>query len=491
MNHLPVLLVALYLAAALGLPLLGRNKKFPAGLFAVGVAGCGLILAAASAWHVAGTGTYSYFPGGHQAPLGIEITIDWVTVFLHLTINLLAVLVLIYSTADLSRELGGGRAKTWYYSLFFLLLAALNGIVMAFDLFNIFVFTEIGTIAACALVAIRPKRLCVEAAFKYLVLSALGSGMVLLGIGLLYMVTGYLNIGAMAQALPKAFAMYPWNVLVALSLFVIGLGTKAALFPLHVWLPDAHSSAPTPSSAALSGLVIKVYAVAMARIIFQAYGAELFSRIPVPDVILVFSTAGIFAGSVLAIGQTDIKRMLAYSSVAQIGYIFLGFALVTMNGIVGGILHIFCHAVMKSLLFLAAGAIIFKTGIRKIEDLAGMGYRMPLTMAAFSIGALSMVGIPGFSGFISKYYLAFGALAADRPVYVAVILLSSLLNAVYFFPIVVRAFFGHKEKQMTWDRLPWAMTVPMVVLAALTVILGILPGGLVRIAELAAGAWLN
>ena len=205
--------------------------------------------------------------------------------------------------------------------LFFLLLSALNGIVMAFDLFNIFVFTEIGTIAACALVAIRLKRLCVEADFKYLVLSALGSVMVLLGIGLLYMVTGYLYIGAMAQALPKAFAMYPWNVLVALSLFVIGLGTKAALFPLHVWLPDAHSSAPTPSSAALSGLVIKVYAVAMARIIFQAYGAELFSRIPVPDVILVFSTAGIFAGSVLAIGQTDIKRMLAYSSVAQIGYL--------------------------------------------------------------------------------------------------------------------------------------------------------------------------
>lgn len=490
MRHFPVLIVAVYLASAFLLPLLGRKKSFPAGWFAVGVACVGLILAGLSAWNLAATGPFSYFPGGHNAPFGIEIAVDWVTAFMHITVNLLGLIILVYSLVDLGQEIGAG-STTWYYSIFFLLMAALNGLSMAFDLFNIYVFTEIATLAACALVAIKPKRLCVEAALKYLVLSTLGSGMVLLGISLLYMVTGHLNIGAISEVLPGAFQQYPWNILIALSLFIVGFGIKAALFPLHIWLPDAHSSAPTPSSAILSGLVLKAFAIVIARTVFQVFGINLFSQIPIPEVILLLSTLGIFAGSLLAIGQTDIKRMLAYSSVAQVCYIFLGIALVTKNGAMGGLLHVFNHAVMKSLLFLAAGSIIYKTGIRKIEDLSGIGYRMPLTMAVFSVGALSMVGIPGFSGFISKYYLAFGALDVDKPFYVAVILLSSLLNAIYYLPIVVRAFFGQGERKFSWDGLPVLMMAPMVVLAAINIYFGLLPGGLIHFVELAAGTWLN
>src|SRR5690554_2203105 len=490
MSHLPVLLVIVYLGSAFLTPLLSRLKRFSANWFAVGVAALGLLVSGTSALYLAEVGPFSYFPGGHPLPWGIEISVDWVAVYMQLTINFIAFMVLIYSKADLIREVEQG-AISWYYTLFFLLMAALNGLALAADLFNIYVFTEISSLTACALVAIKSQRQCVEASLKYMILSTLGSGMVLLGISLIYMVTGHPNINVLGQALPAAFAAYPWNILVALSLFIIGFGIKSALFPLHVWLPDAHSSAPTPSSAVLSGLVIKVYVIVLAKIIFQVFGIDLFSAIPIPEVLLLLATFGTFAGSILAIGQKDIKRMLAYSSVAQICYIYMGLALVTETGAVGGLLHVFNHAVMKSSLFLAAGAIIYKTGIRKIEDLAGIGYRMPITMAVFSVGALSMVGIPGFSGFISKYYLAFGALDAGKPFYVAVILLSSLLNAIYYFPIIVRAFFGQGGGKFSRDNLPRMMSLPMLVLAGITVYFGILPGGLVKIVELAAATWLR
>lgn len=489
MSHLPIVLVVVYLVAAFLLPLLSRIKGFRPAWFAMAANVAGLALAVATVFNLAKSGTYSYFLGGHAAPVGIEFSIDWVTVLLHLTINIISLMIVIYCVRDLSREVKPGH-EGWYYTLFFLLLAALNTLAMAFDMFTIFVFTEIGTLTACALVAIKPKALCVEAAFKYLILSTLGSGMILLGISLVYMTTGHLNIGAVAQLLPAAFELYPLNILVALSLFIIGLGIKAALFPLHIWLPDAHSSAPTPSSALLSGLVVKLFIVVLGRLIFQMFGPGLFGQVPIPEVILLLSTFGIFAGSLMAISQTDIKRMLAYSTVAQVCYIFIGFALVSRSGIEGGLLHIFNHAVMKSLLFLAAGCIIYKTGIRRIGDLVGIGYRLPLTMVAFSVGALSMVGIPGFSGFISKLTLAFGALEAGKPFYLAVIVISSLLNAVYYLPIVVRAFFGRPHNRFQWDKLPVLLLAPVIVLALVNIYFGIFPGSLQELVRMAAKTWL-
>lgn len=489
MSHLPILTVIVYLVAAFLLPLLGRLRGFRPGWFAVAVNLAGLALSVATLVNVAKTGPFSYFPGDWPAPVGIELTIDWVTVLLQLTFNFIGLLIVFYCIQDLASEIKP-RHEGWYYTLFFLMLTSLNALAMAFDLFTIFVFTEIGTLAACALVAVKPKGVCVEAAFKYLILSTLGSGMLLLGTSLVYMATGHLNIGAVAQALPIAFDLYPLNILVALSLFITGLGIKSALFPLHIWLPDAHSSAPTPSSAMLSGLVVKIFIVVLGRIVFQMFGTDLFVQIPIPEVILLLATFGIFAGSLMAISQTDIKRMLAYSSVAQVCYIYIGFALVSQTGIEGGLLHIFNHAVMKALLFLAAGCIIYKTGIRKIDDLVGIGYRLPVTMAAFSVGALSMVGIPGFSGFISKLALAFGALDAGRPFYLVVIVISSLLNAVYYLPIVVRAFFGRPGDVFQWDKLPLLIIAPVVALALINIFFGIFPGSLQELVRLAAKTWL-
>lgn len=484
MNHLPILIILLYLGSALLIPLLAG--RFSSRWLAVAAAALALILSGLSAWHVAEGGTYSYFFGSHSAPFGVEFAVDWVTVLLHLTINFIGLAILVYCNKEIDFAI-----QSWFYTLFLLLMVALNGLVMAYDLFAIFLFTELGTLTACALVAVKPKALCVEAAFKYLILSTLGSGLILLGISLIYMATGNLNLGALGATLPSAYTIYPWNIRIALSLFIVGFGIKSALFPLHIWLPDAHSASLTPTSAIHSSLVVKIYIIAAARIIFQAFGDSLISVLPLPQVLLLLATFGIFAGSLLAMLQTDIKRMLAYSTVAQISYIFLGIGLMTKTGVMGGLLHVINHGIMKSLLFLAAGTIIAKTGSRKIEDLSGMGYRMPLTMTVFSIGALSMVGIPGFSGYVSKLYLAFGAMEAGKPLFVVIILLSSLLNAFYYLPIVVRAFFSPGRHNFTWDGLSWQEAVPMLALAAVTIYFGLLPGVLVNLAKMAAAGWLN
>jgi len=240
----------------------------------------------------------------------------------------------------------------------------------------------------------------------------------------------------------------------------------------------------------LSGVVVKVYAIVLLRIIYSVYGIEIFTMIPIAEVILALSTLAIFAGSLFAIAQEDIKRMLAFSSVAQIGYIFLGIALVNNYAVAGGILHIVNHALIKSLLFLTAGAIIYKTGIRKISDLEGIGFKMPITMILFSIGALSMVGLPGFNGFISKYYLVLGAIDAQRPFYALVIIISSLLNAVYYLPIIIKAFFGQDHLTFSNDGLPKTMMIPMLVLGLGCIVFGMIPGNLFTLVQRAADALL-
>ena len=243
----------------------------------------------------------------------------------------------------------------------------------------------------------------------------------------------------------------PQQYLISLG-FVVGYGVKAALFPL-VWLPDAHPL-PSPSSAVLSGLVVKVYAAAFLKVFLKAYPREIFLEIPVMEIVLFLSVLAILYGSIVAMVQEDIKKMLAYSSIAQIGYVFLGFSLMGQRAVAGGLLHIFNHAMMKSMLFLAAGIIIYSTGIRRIRDMKGLGVKLPLTMGAFTIGALSMVGIPGTNGFISKWQLALGALDLGRPIIVVVILLSSLLNCLYYMPIVINAFLCQGEPELEIAKFP-------------------------------------
>ncbi|MCA1755649.1 MAG: hypothetical protein LC641_13335 [Spirochaeta sp.] len=476
----PVLvMLVLWIAACLTAVLPSKGTRLPGGL-ALGAHFLALVLTGYLAWAVLIYGELGYSLGGWLAPWGIEFMVTPLSVFMLITIFSVSTLILFFSLADLHHDIET-RLLGSYYTLYLLLVGALAGLCVTNDLFNMFVLMEVAAIGACGIIAVKGGPDCTEASLKYLILSCLGTGGILLATALLYKLTGHLNIDYIAAGMDTALAEYPINSMVALALFSVGFIVKAALFPLHVWLPDAHSSAPSPSSALLSGLVIKVYAVLYLRILVDVYPREVFLVLPVSELILILASISIIVGSLYAMAQTDIKRMLAYSSIAQIGYVFLGIGLMQATGITGGLLHIFNHAMMKSMLFLSAGAIIYCTGIRTIKDMKGIGLQMPLAMSAFTVGAMAMVGIPATNGFISKLYLALGAFEAGRPVYLGVILLSSLLNGIYYFPIVIGAFFGQRDTE-SWPeapcnckRLPLTMAVPLLILAVGCVFFGIFP----------------
>lgn len=485
-THLPVLSIVSLLVFAYLMPLFSRWKKewcLPATLLVLAFS---FVSSMYLARRVLAQGPFIYHMGNWTPPWGIEFLVDYLGVFTALVITGVALLVFVYATSDLPHELLPGRIG-WYCTLYLLLIGSMVGMALTNDLFNLFVWVEICAISSCAIISVKDSRECVEASFKYMVLSAVGSGCMLLSIALIYMITGHLNMSFIAAALPETMALYPKNLLAALALLMVGLGVKAALFPLHVWLPDAHASAPSPSSAVLSGLVIKIYAVAMIKILFRVFPAQFAGITPVLTMLLWLSTLAVIIGSMFAFVQEDIKKMLAYSSVAQIGYVFLGIGLANEGGLMGGILHIFNHAIMKSMLFLAAGAFIYSTGVRKISDLKGIGRTMPVPAIAFTIGAMAMVGIPATNGFISKWHLALGALDGGRPFYVAVILLSSLLNGLYYLPIVINAFFNEPQGKVMEPRpLPPAMSIPLVLLGSACIYFGLAPSGAAGLATKAA-----
>jgi len=375
----------------------------------------------------------------------------------------------------------------YYYSLVMLLLAGLIGICLTGDCFNFYVFLEVASISSYALVAISGKGQSLEAAFKYMLIGAFGSILVVFGIALLFSATGTLNMAYAAQQISKivnapagsSLAHFQHLIYASLGLFVIGFSIKAAFFPVHAWLADAHPVAPSSISALLSGLVVKATGVfLLIRFLFGIFGAhKAFYGQLLSPIFLVVAAMTTIGGSLFAIAQNDLKRMLAYSTVAQMGYILMGIGLFTATGLEGSILHMFNHALVKSLLFLSAGAIIYKTGVRDISQMSRMGYRMPLTMACFTLGALSMVGIPPLTGFMSKWALAEAAMKAGLPILVVVLLVSSLLNAVYYFRVVGIAFFGSSQHEghqaVTRTEAPWEMAVPLVVLACALIFFGL------------------
>ncbi|MDQ7794050.1 MAG: monovalent cation/H+ antiporter subunit D family protein [bacterium] len=477
--NLPVLIVAVVLIASYLMPLFARYRRdwcapTAAGALVAAFAGSAALAARA----VTGEVVIVHL-GGWSPPWGIEVAVDALTAFMLLVLTGVAMLILVYTISDIGHELAA-RAVGWYYTSFLLLVAAMLGMAMARDLFNLYVFIEVSSIGACALVASRDTEEATEAAFKYLMLAALGSGLVLFSIGLLYQVTGNLNFAFVAEELTLVYGRYPHVIWVAMCFMVVGFAVKAALFPLHVWLPDAHSFAPSPSSAVLSGLVIKIYAYAMLRLLYTVFGTQFLGADLAASLIrvtlLTLATLSIIGGSLFALVQVDVKRMLAYSSVAQIGYVFLGVGLATPSGLAAALIHVLNHALIKACLFLAAGAIIYRTGKRRTVDLAGMGRRMPVTMAAFTIGALAMIGLPLFNGFVSKWLLFVGGMQARQPVVAGVIILSALLNALYYLPIIWRAYFTPgPEQEESQVEVPLPMLIPIGVLALACILFGVWP----------------
>ena len=474
--HPPALIICVLISAFL-MPGIAHFRQSFCGPFAC----ISMALALIGSMHFARLTTqgaiYSYAAGGWEAPWGIEVLINPFSAFMLIVISSVTLIILIYSTSSLQSEVPE-QGIGWYYTIFLLLVAAMMGMVVTNDLFNMYVFIEVTGISACALVLAKGTKQSTEASFKYLLLATVGSGFVLFGITLIYLITGNLNISFIAKEFDVVYMQYPFLIWTVLSFFLVGFSIKSALFPLHVWLPDAHSSAPTTSSAILSGLVVKAYIVGLIKIYFLIFGFEILDQIFIRHMILIMASAAMIGGSMFAFVQLNLKRRLAYSSVAQIGYIFLGIGLGSVTGLTAGILHIFNHAVMKACLFLAAGAIYHQTGEKQVNHLQGIGYKMPITIGAFSIAAFSMVGLPLFSGFISKWYLANGSIDAGMPIFVGLIILSGLLNASYFLPIIWQAFFvvdEHEPKTFTLDAIPRSMSFSMIVLAAMIIYFGINP----------------
>jgi multicomponent Na+:H+ antiporter subunit D len=363
--------------------------------------------------------------------------------------------------------------KGKYYTLFLLMLAGLNGVVLSGDMFNLFVFLEITAIASYALVAFGVEAEELEASFKYQILGGVASAVILLGIALFYNITGTLNMAEAAKVL-NGLVDKPAAITFIGILFLAGFGLKAALMPFHAWLPDAHPSAPAPISAMLSGVVIKVLGVyALIRIFFTVFGTEIMSSIP--TIFLVMGTISMVAGAFLALGQKDLKRLLAYSSISQIGYVIFAIGLNNDLGRLGAMFHLLNHANFKSLLFLNSGAVVFRTDNRNLERLGGLSQRMPVTGATSLIGSLSISGIPPLSGFWSKLIIIVAAIEGKYYILAGVAVLISIVTLAYYMKFQRFTFFGKlKDIYKEVKEVPVFMCISMVILAVLTIGLGII-----------------
>lgn len=459
MERYIVYFLILPLAAAILMPFASKVHRYLADMLAV-VAGIGMSALA-----------ISYIPLAGQVLnfnlYGIHLTLDGLSLLFLVIIATVGAACLLYSTEYIGHL--GGRAK--FYALFFILLLGLNGVVLVRDLFSLYVYLEVASIASYVLVAYNLEYDGIESALKYLLLSVVGTGMILVGLSLVYLNTGtfqFSELHTFLQAPP-----HQGNVLflLASALFVAGFGLKAAMMPFHAWLPDAHPSAPAPVSAILSGVVIKVAGVyALIRIFYGIFPPSAKMN----NIFLVLGALSMVAGAVVAYYQDDIKRMLAYSSISQIGYILLGLGIGTELAILGALFHVFNHAVFKSLLFLNSGALQFRMHTRDMNEMGGLEGRMRITGITNAVGALSIAGIPPFNGFWSKLFIIMGAVQAKMFGVAFLAIVMSIFTLGYFLIIQRKVFFG--KLNLRWKdirEVPAAMSLSMILLAAECLLVGL------------------
>ncbi|MFQ5955218.1 MAG: monovalent cation/H+ antiporter subunit D family protein [Kiloniellales bacterium] len=436
-THLPALQVVIPLLAAPLCVLLRRGGLCWALTLAVSWAV--LAIALALLGQVLEGGTLFYPIGDWAAPWGIEYRLDALGGLVLVIVAAIGAVVLVFARRSVAHEIPEDRVYL-FYALYLLCLTGLLGIVITGDAFNLFVFLEIFSLAAYALVSMGRGRRALTAAFQYLVMGTIGATFYVIGVALMYMMTGTLNMADLAARLPAVAETR--TILAALAFITVGISLKLALFPLHLWLPNAYSYAPSMVSAFLAATATKVAVYVLLRMFFSVFGAAyVFEAMPVRGILMTLALLAMFAASTVAIFQDDVKRMLAYSSVAQIGYIVLGIAFASVTGLTGGIVHLFNHAVTKGALFLVLGCVFLRTGSVMLDDMAGLGRRMPLTMAAFVVGGLSLIGIPFTVGFISKWYLVLAALEAGWWPVAVLVVLASMLAVVYVWRVVEVVYF--------------------------------------------------
>jgi multicomponent Na+:H+ antiporter subunit D len=384
-----------------------------------------------------------YELGGWQPPWGIEYKIDSLNAFVALIVSVMAVVSTVFAYASVQREIDDDLYGL-FYAAFQLCLLGLLGIALTGDIFNLFVFLEISSLSSYALISMGSNRKALTAAFSYLILGTIGATFFLIGVGFLYAASGSLNIFDIASR----FETYEKMQLVTTSFIfiILGIGLKAAIFPLHSWLPNAYGYAPSVISIFLAATATKVSIYVLIRVLFDVYPMEYWSKLLIPQVLLTLGCVAVIYGSVRAWQQNEIRRLLAFSSVAQIGYIIIGLALLSHSGITAAIMHMFNHAVIKATLFMAAGMILYRARSTTLSDLGGFAVNMPWTFAALFIAGLSLIGVPGTAGFVSKWYLLEGAVAQQKWFVVISIALGSVFAVAYLWKIVDAMYFSAQRK---------------------------------------------
>jgi multicomponent Na+:H+ antiporter subunit D len=380
-----------------------------------------------------------YSMGGWAAPMGIELRIDGLSVLMLMILGGISVVMTLFALRSVEDEIVQDLQPMFYAALL-LVLAGLIGITVTGDIFNIFVFLEISSLSTYALISMGQDRRALHASFRYLVMGTIGATFLLIGIGFMYVMTGTLNLQDLAERLPAVADTR--SIRAAFAFITVGLGLKVAMFPLHLWLPNAYAYSPSVVSAFLASTATKVAVYVLIRFLLSLYGVEFsLGEMPFDRILMFLGAVGILAGSLIAIFQTNIKRLLAYSSIAQVGYILLAIGIASQPGLTAALLHMFNHALIKGALFLALGVVCYRFGSAELSRLDGIGKTMPWTMAAFVISGLSLIGVPATAGFVTKWYLVSALIEASLWPLALLVLLGSVLAMVYVGKVIEIAYY--------------------------------------------------
>ena len=474
-DQIPVLIIIIPLLSALITPLLGlwrENLCYPWVIFSLALC---MLCSIFVLGRVIDAGVIHYYLGSWLPPMGIEYVIDHLNALMLVIISIIALIVAVYSKRSIIQEIEG--SIVYFYTVFLLQVTGFLGIVITGDLFNLYVFLEITSLTGYALIAAGEDG-APFATFRYIIMGTIGACFYLLGVGYLYIITGSLNIADLARLLPELYGSKV--ILVAFAFFFVGIAIKMALFPLHVWLPDAYTKAPSAASALIAPLMTKISVYVMLRIMFTVFKPSLsIEMLPVTDIMIWLGIAAIVAGAVMALAQTDFKRMFCYIVVAEIGYMVGGIGIANTVAIKGVILHILNDAIMTLGMFTVAGMVYYQTKAHNLTDFKDLFKKMPYTMAAFVVIALSIIGVPPTCGFFSKWYLIQGAVIANCWAFVAALLLSSLINIILFFRIFEIGYgfsenhgYGHGTEVLISEA-PMSMLIPTIITAVGILLIGI------------------
>ncbi len=462
-DHLPILVVLVPFVAAPLCVLLGNRQL--AWLIALLASAASFVVSFLLLMQVINGGLISYHIGGWAPPLGIEYRVDAANAFVLLLVSAIGTIILTYAGQSLKDEVPV-RHHTLFYTAYLLCLTGLLGVAITGDAFNVFVFLEISSLATYVLIAqgsYRDKR-ALSAAYDYLIMGTIGATFFVIGLGLLYMMTGTLNMADLAERIAEQGSNR--TIRAAFAFIVVGIGLKVAIYPLHLWLPNAYTFAPSVVTSFLAATATKVAVYVLLRFLFSVFQpAFMFQVNTLEFIILPFAVMAMFAASFIAIFQSDFKRMLAYSSVAQIGYMLLGISLLTDTGLSAAIVHLFNHGITKAALFMGVGAFALRAGGSFYSQIAGMGKAMPWTSAAIAIAGLSLIGIPGTAGFISKWVLVEAALEKGWWPVALLVVLSSLLAVIYVWRVIETMYLQTPDEGRVTSEAPLSMVIPIWIMA--------------------------